>query len=280
MSDEGFSASCVCRSFSRRGFTLIELLTVIAIIAILAGLLTPGFSKTAAKGKSLSCLGNLKQLQLGSLVYSYDYDDNLPPNKWRVEDWQNDCPEGGQAAADSWVLGDATKDKDTWNIQNGTLFPYINDSRVYHCPTDKSGVIWNRKIQRKRSYSLSFYMNGEARYSQVKSKSCQISRPAEVFTFLDEHEKSITSGVFFLHWPHCGAEQWVVSQFGPKFEGGHWMQMPADRHNQGCNLSYADGSARPRKWLFPKNVDDNDAAVKSEADFTDYRWLQQGIPDP
>ncbi len=62
----------------RRGFTLIELLVVIAIIAILAAILFPVFARAREKARQSSCLSNLKQIALGTLMYVQDYDEVLP----------------------------------------------------------------------------------------------------------------------------------------------------------------------------------------------------------
>jgi prepilin-type N-terminal cleavage/methylation domain-containing protein len=59
----------------RKAFTLIELLVVIAIIAILAAILFPVFAQAKAAAKKTTCVSNVKQLSLGLILYTTDYDD-------------------------------------------------------------------------------------------------------------------------------------------------------------------------------------------------------------
>ena len=63
-----------------QGFTLIELLVVIAIIAILAALLLPALSAAKQRAKGVSCISNMKQLQLAAILYGANNEDKMPAN--------------------------------------------------------------------------------------------------------------------------------------------------------------------------------------------------------
>jgi prepilin-type N-terminal cleavage/methylation domain-containing protein/prepilin-type processing-associated H-X9-DG protein len=81
----------------KRAFTLIELLVVIAVIAILASLLLPVLSNSKQTAHAASCLGNLKQWGLATLLFADENEDLLPkdgaPNGTSTEEgWYNDLP--------------------------------------------------------------------------------------------------------------------------------------------------------------------------------------------
>src|SRR6059036_1556949 len=94
-----------------RGFTLIELLLVIAIIAILARLLLPALSRAKFRAQAIVCLNNLKQLQLGWIMYVEDNNDWLVPNN---------PPNYGGGTLASWAKGDIR-----YGNPGGTNIDYI-----------------------------------------------------------------------------------------------------------------------------------------------------------
>ncbi len=104
--------SAVPRRSQQRGFTLIELLVVIAIIAILAAILFPVFGRARENARKISCLSNLKQIGLGILQYTQDYDDKLP---------MRDYGSAPNAYIFSW---------------RRTIYPYTKSAQIYSCPSN------------------------------------------------------------------------------------------------------------------------------------------------
>jgi prepilin-type N-terminal cleavage/methylation domain-containing protein/prepilin-type processing-associated H-X9-DG protein len=60
------------------GFTLIELLMVVAIVAVLASLLTPSLSRSKTKGVNAACVNNLRQLGIATRIYADENRERLP----------------------------------------------------------------------------------------------------------------------------------------------------------------------------------------------------------
>ena len=63
----------------KHSFTLIELLIVVAIIAILAGMLLPALNKARDTARTTTCLNNISTFNKAALIYADDFDSYCPP---------------------------------------------------------------------------------------------------------------------------------------------------------------------------------------------------------
>lgn len=116
----------------RVGFTLIEMLVVIAVIALLAAVLFPVFSRVRERARQAQCLSNLRQLGLATLQYAQDADDYYPY--------------GGDPAdldTDGWRIAENGKywfaiQQMQFNQQTlpSVMAGYVKDQQLWRCPAD------------------------------------------------------------------------------------------------------------------------------------------------
>jgi len=253
----------VCEKSNARAFTLLELLVVVSIIALLAALLLSVLNRAHARVYAVSCLNNLRQMQLSWQLYTDDFSGFVPLNSSYVTNgiWRS--------TPDSWIgNSSAPFDRDTTAIKNGLIFRYDYNRVVetYHCPADDSTVV-GTDLPRTRSYSMSRsiggnYITNTQQEQLVIKQASQVRVPSKLFVFIDESEDSIDDAHFLV----------------PPNPETRWLNLPADRHSKGCVLSFVDGHVERLKWRWPKSFSKNSSHTKNaenREDLADLRRLQE-----
>jgi prepilin-type N-terminal cleavage/methylation domain-containing protein/prepilin-type processing-associated H-X9-DG protein len=254
-----------CKRRLQSAFTLIELLVVIAIIAILAAMLLPALAKAKQKAHGISCLNNLKQLQLGWFMYADDNQDKLVRvgglNNLVVRPRLADVEPG--APNSQWVNGRVdTGDSATnvWFVENGLLYPYLKSAHIYKCPADRKMVNGARTV---RSMSMNAWMNPieiwNNRPVKIFRKYSDINHPspAAAFVFIDENPNTINDGYFV-----CDPT------------ATRWTDTPASYHGTAGSLSFADGHAEIKNWRDRNMIGATGFDVTPQPGTTDLQWLQ------
>lgn len=245
------AATCVTKS-GLGAFTLIELLVVIAILVILAAMLLSSLSRAKSKAWDINCRSNLRQMTLGWIMYPDDNDGQIPYNN-------GGAPSG--APPGFWVLGIATSDVNTTNIEAGTIYRYVGNPRVYKCPADRS-LVTGTTIPRVRSYSIEGMLGAPPPEHLTLFKQMVSPGPSGVFVALDENETSIEDGTFGIETPPYAG----------------WINLPSDRHIQAANLSFADGHVTRFKFFWPKIFLGYGQTASPAQDLNDLQRLQELLP--
>ena len=209
---------------SKQKFTLIELLVVIAIIAILAAILLPALNSARERGRSASCINNLKNLGTSMTMYADAHDGFAPSisGKYRPDKPNNNC-NWSYALYTAGLLGEA--------------------DGIFYCPsssvTDKNTALGKNSNEQSWSYYTYGLRMNKDNNTGFRIATAPITcadagigpySASEFFLFADSVLANDASypGTAVLHPIASSADNYKL----------------AGRHAKKVNLWFADGSAR------------------------------------
>ncbi|HEY3779580.1 MAG TPA: prepilin-type N-terminal cleavage/methylation domain-containing protein [Fimbriimonadaceae bacterium] len=229
---------------TRKAFTLIELLVVIAIIAILAAILFPVFAQAKRAAKKTVCLSGEKQIALGAIMYSNDYDDRLPQTDTCVYNSSytvGTCAFWWYQVADDYTTTPITA---TYTPSGGLLQPYLKSAQIDGCP-EATGQVPNGGPGAPPN---GIAYNG---YSAKAGPTSSFDSPASTIMLADQ---GIVYGTTDYARPtfYVYADPTVGSELLPFLEGRHsggtantaWY----DGHTKSAKVGLGDLANHPGWW--------------------------------
>ena len=259
---------------NKSGFTLIELLVVIAIIAILAAILFPVFAQARSKARQISGLSNIKQVALGIMMYSQDYDEKWPRAGWECSGIDPTGPAGVRPPCGGT------------NWQNAT-YPYVKNLQIFVSPGDASQPIKVDDVKNLTTNDGQFSMmindllshdvasnaagypkvfTGQTRFADGGSQA-KVNAPADCVLLIEGHggwsknpsdaldpaEAKLANGKdaiadptakeskFFKEYTMSGVQTTLIS--GRNY-GGWYGITGLPMYNGGSNAAFCDGHAK------------------------------------
>jgi prepilin-type N-terminal cleavage/methylation domain-containing protein/prepilin-type processing-associated H-X9-DG protein len=287
---------------AKRGFTLIELLIVIAIIAVLLTIIAPALQNAKQMASAANCQGNLSTLIKGWVNYHLENKDWLVGGM-NYNDWWNGAD---FISGDRWVeypkltptyggdppvapyndycanANSATWERREFGMRAGKLYPYVKNTKAYHCPADDRWTNSNPDFRLFQTYSITGVMRGEdvspghngvAAYKKMGG----MKFPEEKFVFVEEGVKN--------QWRNAGSWMILIVNNSGRilYDQSEWIDPLAIFHSRRSSFAFADGHTKLHlykdeftyefsesglaNWSVPPPPDDT---------LTDLKWLAKG----
>jgi prepilin-type processing-associated H-X9-DG protein len=225
----------------------VDLCAIVAITLLLgvAQLRTLGGTRSASEASV--CANNLRRLIQAWSMYADEHRGRLVPNQ-QVTTTSLQGATWSEGWLDASFLGQSSNvprlvDPALTGGRTGLLGPYLKrDASVFKCPADRDYItIFGRAFSGVRSVAMNNWMGGDARPFQDGFKVFRhrddITRPApdRALVFIEPRD-ILNDGAFAIDMQPATQP----------------AQLPADRHDGGAQLAFADGHVAYRAWVDPR----------------------------
>lgn len=226
-------------------FTLIELLVVIAIIAILAAILFPVFARARENARRSSCQSNLKQIGLGILQYTQDYDELFP---------KISTPVAAQPPI-GWA---------------DTIQPYLKSSQIFKCPSftgttneaPTNGTVANVGYT---TYWMNSTLNNDPGNGVVGISQAALENPSLTIMNGDGGSTSPhTKARFNCNGCNAAGDLTGIATCGPTLGFATVLAGGGQQHLEGLNVSFTDGHV---KWYKSSTINISSVIYKANTSF-------------
>ena len=190
----------------RRGFTKWELLIVFGVIGVLAIFIMPSWHPPRQNARRASCQSNLKQVGLGILQYSQDFDEKIPLINVNDAAISETNPLG-------WV---------------DALYPYTKSNQIFWCPSQESSGQRNSSMTRPsdRDYT-DYFLN--RRLAGIDTEKNVLS----TYTIMLGEGNDGTDAANARYSLSTLPAAWIANKESPLY-----------RHLEGANYLFADGHVK------------------------------------
>lgn len=202
-------------------FTLIELLVVIAIIAILAAILFPVFARARENARRSSCQSNLKQIGLGVLQYTQDYDETMVPVANQTAD----------GVKHRWM---------------DLVQPYLKSTQIFDCPSSGLPPYKIGDGSYEGSYAINnMYDNGG---HQPPGRSlAALQTPSTTFLMGDSGNAAYSNDIYQVYFYNVTDSGVAYNSTATPRTFSGLVGSIAERHLETVNSLYCDGHVKSLK---------------------------------
>jgi hypothetical protein len=211
-------------------------------------IILPSLDLAKLKASSIICLANTKNLAFGWYMYQEENDGRLVGGRMESVDEEGrpigwirvPCDIDGNPMGYTQVSPPVTDEDEIRGIKAGSLYPYLKNPDVYHCPSDNMRVSIYDRTGIFVTYAIARCLNGWALDTEIQIwKFDEIIRPSERYVFVETAEaRNWNMGASFV----MGAPEYTGET-----KWGWWGPM-AVNHGDSSVLGFCDGHSEIRKW--------------------------------